>query len=262
MSAMIVRERCMRGSPGEIDNPNGEATGTGGTEVYDLRMSWNPFRARREQRLAELDQWRVARRLANEDVTVLGEQLARLHVDTLAADLNEEARQHYRRALEHYDSCKQQVGDSTTREDILAVEQVLADARYHRAAVLALVAGEPLPERREPCWFDPRHGPSTRQMTWAPPSGVERQVPVCAADARRLEGGVNPDIRLVRIGDRYVPWHQAGGLAAVIETSRAQSVAQGGSAGARAAAEAYTRSGLGGGGGGGYGAMGGGGHGG
>ncbi|MGH3307294.1 MAG: hypothetical protein ACRDOX_06350, partial [Nocardioides sp.] len=35
------------------------------------------------------------------------------------------------------------------------------------------------------------------------------QVPVCRSDKRRLDGGEDPEIRLVRAGDRYVPWYEA-----------------------------------------------------
>lgn len=169
-------------------------------------------RRRRERELAALEQWRVARRLLDEEVTALGEDLAELHADTLAEELGDEASHHYGRALEHYDRATTLVAASAGVEDLLGVEQVVADARYHRAAVLALQAGEPMPVRREPCFFDPRHGPSVRDVAWAPPSGVERTVPVCAADARRLAGGQPPAIRQVRVGDRYVAWHEAGGF--------------------------------------------------
>ncbi len=177
-------------------------------------MVWTPGRRRREREaeLVALDRWRIARRLLDDEVTVLGEDLAELHDDTLAEELTSEASHHYGRALEHYDRAKALVAASTTAEDLLGVEQVVADARYHRAAVLAVQAGESLPARRGPCFFDPRHGPSFRDVLWAPPSGVERTVAVCAADARRLEGGQPPAIRQVRVGDRYVPWHETGGF--------------------------------------------------
>lgn len=180
----------------------------------------NPFRKRRERRLRALDAWRVARKLADADVTDLGEQLAELHLDTLGDDLGSEAAHHYRQALVHYEQAKDAVVSSTTVEDVLRSEQLLADARYHRAAVLALVAGEPLPPRREPCFFDPRHGPSMSDLEWTPPGGVARIVPVCAADARRLAGGEAPATRLIRIGDRYVPVHEAGGVAAILASHR------------------------------------------
>lgn len=174
-------------------------------------------RRRREEELAATDRWRVARRIMDEDVTVLGEQLAELHVDTLADDLDPAARDHYRRALEHYDQAKAGLAASTTTEEVVAVEQLTADARYHRAAVLALLAGEPAPARREPCFFDPRHGPSMQDVAWTPPGGTERTIAVCAADARRLEAGEKPLERLVRVGDRWVPWHQTAGFAGAVE---------------------------------------------
>lgn len=168
-------------------------------------------RKRREEELAAADRWRVARRLMNEDVTVLGEQLAELHVDTLGDDLDPTAHDHYRRALENYDQAKQLLAASETAEDVVAVEQVVADARYHSAAVLAVIAGEPLPTRREPCFFNPQHGPAMQDVAWTPPGGVERTIAVCAADVRTLAAGDEPLVRMVRIGDRWVPWHLAGG---------------------------------------------------
>ena len=59
----------------------------------------------------------------------------------------------------------------------MAIEQVVADARYHRAAVLAVIAGDPLPERREPCFFNPQHGPSMQDVEWAPPERHRSQHP-------------------------------------------------------------------------------------
>jgi hypothetical protein len=176
-------------------------------------------RRRREAELAEKDRWRVARRLMDEDVTVLGEQLADLHVDTLSDELDHVARDHYRRALEHYDQAKHLLAASATAEDVVAVEQVVADSRYHRAAVVAVRDGEPLPERREPCFFDPRHGPSMQDVEWTPPNGTSRVVAVCAADARRLSAGEEPLVRMVRVGDRWVPWHLAGGAGTPVEAA-------------------------------------------
>ncbi|MCW2736486.1 hypothetical protein [Nocardioides sp.] len=90
-------------------------------------------RRRREEELAAKDRWRVARKLMDEDVTVLGEQVAELHVDTLGDDLDATAHDHYRRALESYDQAKQLLTASETAEDVITIEQVVADARYHRA---------------------------------------------------------------------------------------------------------------------------------
>ncbi|NYE37400.1 hypothetical protein F4692_002533 [Nocardioides cavernae] len=174
-------------------------------------------RRRREQELVEKDRWRVARKVVDEDVTVLGEQLTDLHVDTLGDDLDPAAREHYRRALEHYEQAKHRLATSETADDVVAIEQVLADARYHRAAVIAVRDGDPLPERREPCFFDPRHGPAMRDVEWTPPGGVARVIGVCAADARRLAAGEDPLVRMVRVGDRWVPWHLSSGIDGAID---------------------------------------------
>ncbi|SFB34907.1 hypothetical protein SAMN05192575_10873 [Nocardioides alpinus] len=174
-------------------------------------------RRRRERELAAKDRWRTARKLMDEDVTVLGEQVSGLHLDTRADDPDEVAHDHYRRALDSYDQATQLLAASETAEDVVVVEQVVADARYHCAAVLAVQAGEPLPERREPCFFNPQHGPSMRDVEWAPPGGTPRSIGVCAADARKLSAGDEPLVRMVRVGDRWVPWHQAGSITGAID---------------------------------------------
>ena len=45
----------------------------------------------------------------------------------------------------------------------------------------ALAAGQPRPDRRPSCFFDPRHGMSVADVAWTPPDGgPAREVPVCA----------------------------------------------------------------------------------
>ena len=174
-------------------------------------------RRRREEELVAKDHWRTARTLMDEDVTVLGEQVAELHVDTLGDALDSEGADHYRRALENYDQAKSLLAASETVEDVLAIEQVVADARYHRAAVLAIRDGDPLLERREPCFFNPQHGPSMQDVAWTPPGGTARTIAIGAADARRLAAGEEPLVRMVRVGDRWVPWHLAGSVQGAID---------------------------------------------
>jgi hypothetical protein len=66
-----------------------------------------------------------------------------------------------------------------------------------------------LPERRPPCFFDPRHGPSVADVEWAPPGGAPREVPACAADTERIRNGLEPSTRQVLVDDRQVPFYQA-----------------------------------------------------
>lgn len=182
-------------------------------------MAWHPFRERKERRLAELDAWRTVRRLAHEDVTVFGEELARLHEETLATPLDDEMRADYQQALDLYDAAKARLGESSTTDDVVAVEKVLEDGRFHLACVLARRDGVELPERREQCFFNPQHGPAVADVPWTPAGGVEREVPVCRRDRDRLTAGEAPDVRQVRVGDRYVPWWEAGGSTAAAITA-------------------------------------------
>jgi hypothetical protein len=78
------------------------------------------------------------------------------------------------------------------------------------ACVRARVDGDPLPTRRPPCFFDPRHGLSVADVPYAPPGGAQRDVPACALDAERVRAGAEPDIRQVMVGSQRVPYWQGG----------------------------------------------------
>ena len=167
-------------------------------------------RERHERELAERDAFRHVRRAADEDVTRFGEELTRLHFDTLGAELDDRSRADYQRALDAYENAKAALARSDSAADVTVVTRTLADGRFSQACVLAAHAGEDRPERRPPCFFDPAHGPASRDVEWAPPGGVPREVPVCFRDAERLAGGDQPDIRLVRLGNRRVAWFASG----------------------------------------------------
>lgn len=181
--------------------------------------------------------------MQGDEVTALGEELAELHVETLTDSLDDEMRQHYQRALDHYESAKQALADATTADEVLAISETCVAARYHRACVVALRDGEELPQRRDPCFFDPRHGPAHQDVAWTPPGGVPRSIPVCADDARRLAAGEEPITRQVRVGDRWVPYHQSGGVAATLTgVDRAAADGRFGDQTRRHLGEAYLRS--------------------
>ena len=159
---------------------------------------------RREEELAPV------RRLAFEDVTALGEELQRLDADLAGVPLDEGARADYQRALDVYEDAKAASDAMTGPDDIKHVTAIVDDGRYAIACVRARVAGEPLPTRRPPCFFDPRHGLSVADVTWAPPGGVARDVPACALDVERVRAGADPDVRQVMTGSRRVPYWQGG----------------------------------------------------
>jgi hypothetical protein len=147
---------------------------------------------------------------ADEDITVFGEELQRLDLEVTGSTLDEATRADYQRALDAYDAAKSSIEQVSTPEDIRNVTSILEDGRYAVACVKARLAGAPLPQRRPPCFFNPQHGPSTTQVSWAPPGGIPREVPACAADAERVLAGAEPDSRQVMIGSRRVPYWQGG----------------------------------------------------
>ncbi|WP_447643952.1 hypothetical protein [Nocardioides zeae] len=167
-------------------------------------------RRRRAEQLAAADALRRVTAVAEEDVTRFGEELQDLHVETLVTDLDVAMRQDYQRALDAYEAAKDLLRDVRQPTDVKGVTRSLEDGRHAMACVLARQAGEPLPQRLSPCFFNPAHGPSTTEVAWAPPGGVERDVPVCRADAERLAAGADPDTRMVRRDGAMVPWYDGG----------------------------------------------------
>ncbi|MFI9252658.1 hypothetical protein [Streptomyces sp. NPDC053069] len=186
----------------------------GGAGAYAL-VRRNRRRREEEQRAA-LDRLRV---VVDEDITAFGEELDRLDFQPAEPGADDAMRADYEHALDAYDTAKQRMAQASRPEDVRAVTEALEDGRFSLARLAARREGRPLPERRPPCFFDPRHGPSVTDATWTPPGGAPRQVPVCAADATRLADGRDPVIREVDTdygrrpywdaGPAYGPW--AGG---------------------------------------------------
>lgn len=170
--------------------------------------------ARRRSAQRELSQRQHAlapvQKLAFEDVTAFGVDLANLDSEISGHELDEGATADYQRALDTYDSAKV-AGDSLTKpDDVQHLTEVIEDGRYAIACVRARVAGELLPTRRPPCFFDPRHGLSVADVTYTPADGVTRQVPACALDTERVRVGAEPDTRKVLVGSSRVPYWEGG----------------------------------------------------
>ena len=169
--------------------------------------SRNGKRRALEQRQAELE---PVKKFAFEDITALGEELQSLDLELSGRELDAGARADYQRALDAYEAAKT-AGDAIAQpEDLRHVTEILEDGRYAISCVQARVAGEPLPTRRSPCFFDPRHGLSVTDVPYAPPGGTVRDVPACALDAERVRAGAEPDIRKVMVGAQRVPYWQGG----------------------------------------------------
>jgi hypothetical protein len=160
-----------------------------------------------ERKALELE---PVKKLVFEDVTALGVELQDLGEDMTGRDLDKGTRADYQRALDAYESAKMAGDYMKSPDEISNVTKILDDGRYAIACVRARVAGDPLPTRRPACFFDPRHGMAVEDVPYAPPGGVERDVPACALDAERVKAGADPDSRMVLVGSQRVPYWQGG----------------------------------------------------
>lgn len=156
------------------------------------------------------EQLAAVRRAIAEDVTVFGEELQRLGDDTAGTALDTGTRADYQRALDDYEAAKESAEAITDPEQVRQVAEILEDGRYAMECVRARIAGQPLPQRRPPCFFNPRHGTSVRDVAWTPSGGAPRDVPACALDAERVEAGADPDSRKVMVSGQRVPYWDAG----------------------------------------------------
>ncbi|MFB7509662.1 hypothetical protein [Streptomyces broussonetiae] len=173
-------------------------------------------RRREEEQRAALGRLRV---VVDEDITAFGEELDRLDFHPAEQGADDAMRADYERALDAYETAKRRMAAARRPEHVRTVTEALEDGRFSLVQLAARREGRPLPERRPPCFFDPRHGPSVSDADWTPPGGAPRRVPVCAADATRLADGRDPVIREVDTeygrrpywdaGPAYGPW--AGG---------------------------------------------------
>ena len=123
--------------------------------------------------------------------------------------LHKGTRADYQRALDAYASAKFSGDYMSKPDEITNVTKILDDGRYAIACVRARAAGQPLPHVGPPCFFDPRHGMAVEDVLYAPPGGVERDVPACALDAERVKAGAEPDTRQVMVGSDGSPTTRA-----------------------------------------------------
>ncbi|MDG9718759.1 hypothetical protein [Streptomyces sp. DH24] len=183
----------------------GAVLAAGGAGAYAL-VRRNRRRHEEEQRAA-LEKLRV---VVDEDITAFGEELDRLDFHPSEPGADDAMRADYEHSLDAYDQAKSLMAAARHPEEVRGVTQALEDGRFSLARLTARREGRPLPERRPPCFFDPRHGPSVADATWTPPGGATREVPVCAADRTRLADGRDPMVREVDTVDGRRPYWEAG----------------------------------------------------
>jgi hypothetical protein len=174
----------------------------GGALVFGARRR----RRERERELAEV------KTVAQEDLVALGEDIRALDLDTSMPGADPEAVRHHAEAVDAYQRAARILDRATRPQDLAGMSAALETGRFSMASARAILEGRPPPERRPPCFFDPRHGPSVEDLEWTPPGGIPRTVPVCAADAQRIRDGVDPESRQVPTGTGgRVPYYNAPG---------------------------------------------------
>lgn len=174
--------------------------------IEDGRARLRRWRRRRHDAKA-LAQVRQA---AEEDTTLLGEDIAALDLDVADPNLDDATRQDYAQALDSYESATKLLALAERPVDLRGVTMSLEEGRFAMTRARARLQDEPVPARRSPCFFNPQHGPSITDMEWTPEGGVPREVPVCDIDAARLADHEEPQIRYVLVGGKLRPYWEAG----------------------------------------------------
>src|SRR5215210_840071 len=166
--------------------------------------------SRRRRRKAEEAELAELRENVRDDLVALGDDIRALDLDVEMPGVDPQAKADYDHAVEAYDRADTLLDRARAPEDFEPIGAALEEGRYAMTSAKERLAGRRPPERTPPCFFDPRHGPSSREVEWAPPGGAPRMVPACEADAQRVDRGEDPEAREVLVGGQRMPYWSAG----------------------------------------------------
>ena len=126
------------------------------------------FGVRFRRRQARAKQLAAVKEAAREDLVALADDVAELEDDV---ERDPDAKEDYLLALEQYALASERFDRARTPEQLEPVAKALDEGRYLMTRAKARLEGRALPERRLPCFFDPRHGPSVNDVLFTPPGG-------------------------------------------------------------------------------------------
>jgi hypothetical protein len=149
------------------------------------------------RRRARRQLWHEIRRVAESDLARVAEELRALE--------GEAEGDAYYRAVGLHARAESQLATAGTLAEVREVARLAAAARHQLACARA---GTELPERPG-CLFDPAHGPSAREVVFAPSGGAMESVPACAACAEEVDAGRAPPSRKVIVGGRPQPHYRS-----------------------------------------------------
>jgi preprotein translocase subunit YajC len=206
-----VQQRA--GSPGTAGSSSGKSSsgvptglivlgvlvllGAGGYFLF-LRPRRKRKREEQEQQLKE------AKLAAQDDLIALNAKITD-HDNDVTIQGNSEAVAEQAAALDAYERGTRALDAARKPADMGAVSRAIAEGQYRLACAEAVARGEQKPGRRPMCFFDPRHGMSVADVSWAPPDGgPSRTVAACIDCERIVERGDQPVMRTVedRSGSR------------------------------------------------------------
>jgi hypothetical protein len=197
-----VGEARSAGRSAPISNSDGSRFWVVGLAIGGAALGGFLF-FRRRKRAAELAEVKAT---AREDLVALADDVSGLDQEV---ESDPQAKEAYTRAMESYQRADDAFDRARSPRDVAAVTSALADGRYEMETAKAQLAGAPPPERRPPCFFDPRHGTSAREVWWDSPYRGPVLVPACEQDAQRVDAGEEPESRKVTVGGRRQPFWQA-----------------------------------------------------
>ncbi|MCG5220768.1 LPXTG cell wall anchor domain-containing protein [Streptosporangium sp. KLBMP 9127] len=177
--------------------------GGGGLFLYSRKK-------KKQREVREAAELAAVKQTVEEDVTMFGEEITSLDTDVKMLGEGGGHLTEWQQALDSYEKAKTELNAVKRPDDVRNVTTTLEDGRYALAVVKAKVNEQPVPERRAPCFFNPQHGPSIRDVRWSPPGGAPREVPACAADAHSVESGHDPQMREVMVNGERRPYYDAG----------------------------------------------------
>ena len=157
-----------------------------------LRPRRQRLRRQRDEQLAE------ARAVAQEDLIALNQAITD-HGNDVSIASSRDAVAEQAAALDAYERGTRALDAARGPADMGAVSRSIAEGRYRLACAVAVAHGQPKPGRRPMCFFDPRHGMSVADVSWAPPDGgPSRDVAVCVDCERIVNRGDQPQMRTVQ----------------------------------------------------------------
>jgi hypothetical protein len=157
------------------------------------------LRPRRQRRQAEQrEQLAEAKAAAQDDLIALNTAITD-HGNDVSIASSPEAVTEQTAALDAYERGTRALDAARSPAEMGAVSRSIAEGRYRLACAEAVAHGAPKPGRRPMCFFDPRHGMSVADVSWAPPDGgPSRDVAVCLDCERIINRGDQPVMRTVQ----------------------------------------------------------------